>query len=84
MLDWFLSSMHNVRLVSLQYALCDTPTPSYEKKLESIMDYNAMSPDNSMALFYAFLLLAETKFSEGNLTAGTYMFMDFFTVCFTA
>ena len=47
------------------------------------MDYNAMSPDNSMALFYAFLLLAETKFSEGNLTAGTYMFMDLFTQWFT-
>ena len=34
------------------------------------MEFEALSPDNSMALFYAYLLLTETKISEGGINAG--------------
>ena len=34
------------------------------------MEFEALSPDNSMALFYAYLLLTETKIAEGGITTG--------------
>ena len=43
---------------------------SIEERLGKYMEYEALSPDNSMALFYAYLLLTETKISEGGINAG--------------
>ena len=55
-----LSDYHNVKKM----------LSSIEAKLALSMEFEALSPDNSMALFYSYLLLTETKIAEGGISTG--------------
>ncbi|KAL5268046.1 hypothetical protein ACHWQZ_G004929 [Mnemiopsis leidyi] len=64
-----LETLANFIHAAQKYTL-RVPYSHIEEKLGKYMEYEALSPDNSMALFYAYLLLTETKISEGGINAG--------------
>lgn len=64
-----LETLANFIHAAQKYAL-RVPYNHIEDKLNASMEFEALSPDNSMALFYAYLLLTETKISEGGINAG--------------